>query len=81
MSEDYRKFSTLFWSLISHVQSYVFIVSRYYSFTKKKTSKRLKVLSPETVNIETLLEIMAKYLTIIPRARVGSESIAGRMGG
>ena len=80
MSEDYRKFSTLFWSLISHVQSYVFIVSRYYSFTKK-TSKRLKVFSPETVNIETLLEIMAKYLTIIPRARVGSESIAGRMGG
>ena len=78
MSEDYRKFSTLFWSLISHVQSYVFIVSRYYSFTKK-TSKRLKILSPETVNIETL-QIMAKYLTIIPRARVGSESIAGRMG-
>ena len=79
MSEDYRKFSTLFWSLISHVQSYVFIVSRYYSFTKKN-SKRLKILSPETVNIETL-QIMAKYLTIIPRARVGSESIAGRMGG
>ena len=78
MSEDYRKFSTLFWSLISHVQSYVFIVSRYYSFTKK-TSKRLKILSPEKVNIETL-QIMAKYLTIIPRARVGSESIAGRMG-
>ena len=78
MSEDYRKFSTLFWSLISHVQSYVFIVSRYYSFTKKN-SKRLKILSPETVNIETL-QIMAKYLTIIPRARVGSESIAGRMG-
>ena len=78
MSEDYRKFSTLFWSLISHVQSYVFIVSRYYSFTKK-TSKRLKILSPETVNIETL-QIKAKYLTIIPRARVGSESIAGRMG-
>ena len=46
-------------------------------------SKRLKVLSPETVNIETLKN-MAKYLTIIPRARVGSESIAheadGRMG-
>ena len=79
MSEDPRKFSTLFWSLISHVQSYVFIVSRYYSFTKKN-SKRLKILSPETVNIETL-QIMAKYLTIIPRARVGSESIAGRMGG
>ena len=78
MSEDYRKFSTLFWSLISHVQSYVFIVSRYYSFTKKN-SKRLKILSPETVNIETL-QIMAKYLTTIPRARVGSESIAGRMG-
>ena len=78
MSEDYRKFSTLFSSLISHVQSYVFIVSRYYSFTKK-TSKRLKILSPEKVNIETL-QIMATYLTIIPRARVGSESIAGRMG-
>ena len=78
MSEDYGKFSTLFWSLISHVQSYVFIVSRYYSFTKK-TSKRLKILSPETVNIERL-QIMAKYLTVIPRARVGSESIAGRMG-
>ena len=78
MSEDYRKFSTLFWSSISHVQSYVFIVSRYYSFTEK-TSKRLKIVSPETVNIETL-QIMAKYLTIIPRARVGSESIAGRMG-
>ena len=78
MSEDYRKFSTLFWSLISHVQSYVFIVSRYYSFTKK-TSKRLKILSPEMVNIEKL-QIIAKYLTIIPRAQAGSESIAGRMG-